>query len=111
MEIAITAHIETLKQRHPDLAARALEAKAIETLAETGCSYSTWLRYEAKFERQYDRAYKAWLQYQEGCKRWKREATRQALREALIIPAPVRASAKLASSENIPEPQWNQRAA
>lgn len=56
MESALTRHMATIALRQPDLSGINLQTRAIETLAETGCSYSTWLRYEAKFEHQYDRA-------------------------------------------------------
>ena len=35
-----------------------------------------WLRYESKFERQYDRAYRTWTQYQEGKDKRAKESSR-----------------------------------
>jgi hypothetical protein len=64
-ESAITRHMAKIAFAHPDLEAMELQSIAIETLSETGTSYGTWLRYETKFERQYDRAFKAWAKYQE----------------------------------------------
>ena len=69
MESAIARHMETLSAAHPDLDAMDLQSRAIETLGQTGCSYGTWLRYESKFERQYERANNAWLRYQQNGRR------------------------------------------
>ena len=69
MESAIARHMETLSAAHAELDAADLQSRAIETLGETGCSYGTWLRYESKFERQYERANNAWLRYQQGSRR------------------------------------------
>ena len=69
MESAIARHMETLCARHPDFDVSDLQSRAMETLGETGCSYSTWLRYETKFERQYDRASNGWHRYQQDLRR------------------------------------------
>ena len=69
MESAIARHMETLSAAHPELDAMNLQSRAIETLGQTGCSYGTWLRYESKFERQYERANNAWLRYQQSSRR------------------------------------------
>jgi len=63
IEDAITRRIAALAPDHPGAEPVTLQSLAVETLAETGTSYSTWLRYETKFERQYERAYKAWRDY------------------------------------------------
>jgi hypothetical protein len=65
LESAITRRMAILAPVHPGLETIELQSMAIETLKETGTSYGTWLRYETKFERQYDRAFKDWSQYQE----------------------------------------------
>ena len=64
MESALSRHIATLAGQNPSLDPSDLQSLAVETLHLTGCSYATWLRYETKFERQYDRAYNAWGRYQ-----------------------------------------------
>ena len=69
MESAISRHMSKLAEENPDLNPLDLQSLAVETLGQTGgshstCSYSTWLRYETKFERQYDRAYATWTRYQ-----------------------------------------------
>ncbi|HEY3826681.1 MAG TPA: SEC-C domain-containing protein [Bryobacteraceae bacterium] len=67
---ALARHLETVAQRHPELTDSAdRESRAIETLAETGCSYSTWLRYESRFQNQYDRAYKTWTAHENDRRR------------------------------------------
>ena len=50
---------------HPGIPALELQSIAVETLSQTGTAYGTWLRYETKFERQYDRAFKDWSRYQQ----------------------------------------------
>lgn len=70
-----------------------LESRAIETLGETGCSYATWLRYESKFERQYDRAYQSWTRYQEARRRTRRQEVDIAMKEVLVVPTPAQAAA------------------
>ena len=69
LESAIARHMETLSAAHPELASADLQSLAIETLSQTGCSYGTWLRYESKFERQYERANNALLRYQQSSRR------------------------------------------
>ena len=64
MESALSRHILTLAPQNPALDELDLQSLAVETLHLTGCSCATWLRYETKFERQYDRAYNAWGRYQ-----------------------------------------------
>ena len=75
MESALTRHTATIALPQPGLSGIDLQSRAIETLAETGCSYSTWLRYETKFERQYDRAQAEFWRY--------RKTTRQLQMDAI----------------------------
>ena len=65
MEPALSRHIAALAAQNPSMDPSGLQSLAVETLHQTGCSYATWLRYETKFERQYDRAYTAWSRYQD----------------------------------------------
>jgi hypothetical protein len=64
-ESAISRQMAKIWTTNRDLPAMELQSIAIETLSETGTSYGTWLRYETKFERQHDRAFKDWSKYQE----------------------------------------------
>ena len=63
-ESALIRQIQTLAERRPHAAPAELQSLAIETLAESGTSEATWLRYESKFERQYHRAQSEWRAYQ-----------------------------------------------
>ena len=83
MESAIARHMATLCTRDPELDPADLQSRAIETLSQTGCSYGTWLRYEAKFERQYDRACAAWTRYQHEIRRAAATAAKTAIDEVL----------------------------
>jgi hypothetical protein len=86
---ALARHLETVAQRHPELTDPAdRESRAIETLAETGCSYSTWLRYESRFQNQYDRAYKAWTAHENARRRNAATEAEILVRRALSMPAP-----------------------
>jgi SEC-C motif len=85
---ALVRRMATLAEQDPALAPLDLESKAIETLAETGCSYGTWLRYESKFERQYERAYKEWTTYQNGRRRIAEREAAIAIKNAIAAPAP-----------------------
>ena len=108
MESAIARHMETLCTRHPELDAVELQSRAIETLDETGCSYSTWLRYETKFERQYDRANNAWNRYQQEIRRAAatngKTALDQVLAQTFAIPQPAGAPTMGSNVQNPPMP-------
>ncbi len=95
MESAIARHMETLSAAHPELASADLQSLAIETLSQTGCSYGTWLRYESKFERQYERANNAWLRYQ------------QSSRPAAAIDAKTTLDQVFVQTYAIPQPETN----
>ncbi len=88
MESALARHIVTLSGQHPALHPHDLQSLAVETLHQTGCSYATWLRYETKFERQYDRAYNAWVRYQAGKRRESTAVIDLAIGHALAVPPP-----------------------
>ena len=66
MHTVLARQMTKLQALHPRLSALELEVQAIETMAETDCSWSTWLRSETKYERQYERAYEGWTRYQAG---------------------------------------------
>ena len=84
MESAISRHIATLAAQNPALDPLELQSLAVETLHQTGCSYSTWLRYETKFERQYDRAYATWMRYQLDRRRCSMQDDDTAMKHSLL---------------------------
>ena len=90
MSAALARQMEKLAAEFPDLAHDhiARESRAIETLAETGCSHATWLRYETKFERQYDRAHREWSRYQADRRRISDKEADIAMRQAIFAPMP-----------------------
>ena len=88
MESAFSRHIATLALQNPSLDPLDLQSLAVETLHQTGCSHSTWLRYETKFERQYDRAYNTWTRYQQRRTRNARQEFDCAIVQALAVPPP-----------------------
>ena len=86
---ALARHLETIAQRCPELTDPAdLESRAIETLAETGCGYTTWLRYESRLQNQYDRAYKTWTDYENARRRIASAEVDIQMRQALFAPLP-----------------------
>jgi hypothetical protein len=91
MESAFTRQIATLAGQDPSLNPDDAEALAVETLGHAGCSHATWLRYEIKFERQYDRANAAWCRYQDSLRRSEKKtnstkAIDEAIERALALP-------------------------
>jgi hypothetical protein len=87
-ESALTRHIATLAQRHPEAVPLELQSMAIESLAESGTSYATWLRYESKFERQYQQAQRDWRAYQHVLRQAESAAQTEAVANALNAPLP-----------------------
>ncbi len=67
LELALTRRMAILAPDYPDADLPELQSLALETLGvdDRGPSYSTWLRYESKFERQYHRANRSWNDYQD----------------------------------------------
>jgi hypothetical protein len=99
---ALARHLETIAQRHPELAdAAGRESRAIETLAETGCNYSTWLRYESRLQNQYDRAYRAWTTYEDARRRIASAETGIMMRQALFAPLPGENTATPTAASNV----------
>ena len=89
---ALARHLEAIAQRHPETTDPAdLESRAIETLAETGCSYTTWLRYESRFQNQYDRAYRTWTAYENARRRTANSNVDFLIRQAIVAPLPAAA--------------------
>jgi hypothetical protein len=70
-EIILSAKIAELAVDHPSATPALLQVLAAEALTR---ELAACLRYESKFERQYDRAYRTWTSYQTGKTR---EQTRQ----------------------------------
>ena len=77
--------------QNPSLDPLDLQSLAVETLHLTDCSYSTCLRYETKFERQYDRAYSAGTRSgisSAAIRNWRMREMDLALERALAAPPP-----------------------
>jgi hypothetical protein len=95
LQSALTRRIAALSSDYPDAEPVDLQSLAVESLGPaTGTSYGTWLRYETKFERQYDRAYKDWVHYQTNRRRIADKEADIWMRQAIFHPLPT----KLASS-------------
>ena len=105
-ESALTRQIQSLAQRHPEAAPAELQSLAIETLAESGTSEATWLRYESKFERQYQKAQSEWRAYQHILRKSESAAQSEAITNALNAPIPTPIPAKTPeSASNVQTPR------
>jgi hypothetical protein len=103
---ALARHLETIAQRHPELTDPAdRESRAIETLAETGCSFTTWLRYESRLQNQYDRSYKAWTAYENDRRRRASTEAEILMRRALFVPLPSETEKPVSNVQTIPAQQ------
>ena len=64
---ALAENIAAVAELHPGASPDRLQRLAVETLNESRTSFSTWLRYEAKYQRDYERAYQTWAAYRKDC--------------------------------------------
>ena len=85
VEVTLTRKIEERTLANPDKDPIELQALAHEQLEKTLAGY---LRYESKFERQHDRAYRQWAQYQDGRGRKQTNDIRRMLL-SLELPPPI----------------------
>ncbi|WP_321472355.1 SEC-C domain-containing protein [uncultured Paludibaculum sp.] len=84
-EVLLTAKINELATAQPTLSPIHIQALAFESLhRET--TFTQFLTYEAKFERQYERAYKGWMQTQEKLSRHRAREIRSQFEASLVIP-------------------------
>jgi SEC-C motif len=104
LESAITRHMAKLASTYPDASALELQSLAIETLSETGTSYGTWLRYETKFERQYDRAFKDRTRYQELRRNTIIKETDLAMKKVLFASMPEELASNVQNPQSTPPP-------
>ncbi|WP_321472627.1 SEC-C domain-containing protein [uncultured Paludibaculum sp.] len=81
-EVLLTAKIEELAATRPTLTPIHLQALAFESLHREA-TFTRFLTYEAKFERQYDRAFKTWMQTREKATRHQAREIRNQLEAVL----------------------------
>jgi uncharacterized protein YecA (UPF0149 family) len=75
----LTDACEEIAAANPSLDAATVQVRAFDHLLKTSNTLPTLMRYETKFERQYDRAFRGWVTYQE--KQGRRDA-REVARDA-----------------------------
>ena len=109
LESAIARQMAKLASAQPDASTLELQSLAIETLSDTGTSYGTWLRYETKLGRQYDRAFKDWTAYQQLRRKAADKDANLAMKKVLFASAPDSPPEPLAS--NVQKSQAAQNAA
>lgn len=92
-EILLTAKIEELQAANPAADPILLQAQAHDLLLRDSPYFAQLLRYESKFERQYDRAYRSWFSYQDARDRKRRRDVETEWRACLSAPLPTLESA------------------
>jgi hypothetical protein len=93
----LTRKIAALAPLHPDLNPADLQAVAFDALLRESSTFAQLLRYETKFERQYDRAYAVWAAYQAALDRKRVSFQEDAIRSA-IAPVVLRSEAESAKA-------------
>jgi hypothetical protein len=81
---------ENVRTQFPNLTETELDLRAFENLHRPGAAYPRLMTYEAKFERQYDRAYRSWVQYQKDTGRARSHFLEDQVRAAFAAPLPRR---------------------
>ncbi len=87
-EWLLTEKIEEIAAAEPSLGPVQLQIRAHEQLAAESAYFRQILRFEEKFERQYDRAYRSWAAYRKGSERARNRDMDIALKQALAAPIP-----------------------
>ncbi|WP_321472293.1 SEC-C domain-containing protein [uncultured Paludibaculum sp.] len=84
-EVLLTAKIEELAAARPTLTPVHLQALAFDSL-HRDTTFARFLTYEAKFERQYERAYQGWMQTKEKLSRHRAREISSQFEASLILP-------------------------
>jgi hypothetical protein len=79
---------ENVRTQFPELGESELDLRTFEYLHRPGAAYPRLMAYEAKFERQYDRAYRSWVQYQKDTGRARSRFLEDQVRAAFAAPLP-----------------------
>lgn len=98
----LTAKIDELAPLHPGAAPVRLQALAFQALHAETC-FAQFLRYEVKFERQYDRAYNGWLATQAKISQHEYRQQRAELEALMNEPLPWQSMAEPLDEEELPE--------
>ncbi|WP_321477617.1 SEC-C domain-containing protein [uncultured Paludibaculum sp.] len=84
-EVLLTAKIEELATTRPNLTPVHLQALAFDSL-HRDTTFARFLTYEAKFERQYERAYQSWMQTKDKLSRHRAREISSQFEASLILP-------------------------
>ncbi len=87
-EWLLTEKIEEIADAHPSFGPVQLQIRAHEQLTAESAYFRQILRFEEKFERQYNRAYRGWAAYEKGSERALNRNMDIALKQALAAPIP-----------------------
>lgn len=97
-EELVSARIQELAAEYPDQSPFALQVLAHESLTLESTFFSQLQRWESKFERQYDKAYRQWASYQDAGRRSEQH------RIEMLLQAPPPRSVAFPPIRTIPEP-------
>ncbi len=92
-EWLLTEKTAGLETAHPSLGPIQLQIRAHEQLAAESAYFRQILRFEEKFERQYERAYRGWTTYKKDTERAHHRNLDRAIKEILTAPIPASAPA------------------
>jgi hypothetical protein len=84
----LTRKIEELAPLHPHADPLDLQAFALEALLRESSSYAQFLRFETKFERQYNAAYRQWCAYRQAMDRKRNRDAQTEFFDSLRAPRP-----------------------
>jgi len=87
-EELLTLRIEDIAVARPDASPIALQALAYDALLTESRGFAQFLRYETKYERQYNTAYNQWCSYRDGMTRKKSRDAETQVMSYLAAPIP-----------------------
>jgi len=103
-EELLTLKIEELAQSRPDSSPIALQALAYDALLNESRSFAQFLRYETKYERQYNNSYNQWCSYRDGMTRKKNRDAETDFMSYVTPPTPTAARLMPVNRTDEPNP-------
>ena len=99
----LTRKIEELAPLHPGTDPITLQALAFDALLNESSSFAQFLRYETKYERQYNTAYNQWCFYQQGKDRHLHHAVETSFKASFGERPPAPPTRRLPNEPNLPD--------
>jgi hypothetical protein len=105
-EELLTARIEEIRPAHPGASSIALQALAYDALHRESGALAQLMRYEVRFQSQYDKAYRAWGDYQRVLDSKQNRDLNLQIKATLAAPLPLPAATapapRLSNEPNLP---------